>query len=319
MTLIISILLLILQAGAQDTEARPSDDSRSAPSQVQDAPGIPASNQPVRRPMNPDRPPLLREGTLISRAVGSIEFRKDLGCWVFANEGSEDQASQAFRRSFYLLPSRSLQEFASYAASESSSTRFELYGTVTVYDGVNFILPSLITPLEDAEKTEKTEKAEKAEPGDASTNDPADPELETAPTNTLDSGASSIADRLEVRLQDRIGFMPMSLDVPGTEASGSSPDLIPDGTRLQNRAGTIVRDQRTGAWRFLFETQGSGRRDPSIELLPCLLLQDIENRSMSNDLPTRIHVSGVVSTFRERNYLLLSLWRPGLSSRNLVR
>ena len=313
MTLIISILLLFLQAGTQDTEVRPAADTRSTPSQVQDPPGIPASSQPVRRPMNPDRPPLLREGTLISRAVGSIEFRKALGSWVFVNEVSEDQATQGFRRSFYLLPSRSLQEFTAFAASESSTTRFELYGTVTVYDGVNFILPSLITPLDGAQKAEKTEQ------GGESTKDPADPELETAPTNTLDSGASSIADRLEVRLQDRIGFMPMSLDVPETEASGSNPGLIPDGTRLQNRSGTIVRDQRTGAWRFLFETQGSGRRDPSIELLPCLLLQDIENRSMSNDLPTRIHVSGVVSTFRKRNYLLLSLWRPGLSSGNLVR
>ena len=53
--------------------------------------------------------------------------------------------------------------------------------------------------------------------------------------------------------------------------------------------------------------------------LPCLHLQKIESLAMRNDLPTRIHASGVVTTFKQRNYLLLSLWRPGLSSRNVVR
>lgn len=311
MTLILSILSLLLQAGAPDAGSKPSSAPKTPSPQVQDKPVIPSQDQPALRVMNPDRPPLLREGTLISRAVGSITFDEGPGCWVFRNDLSDDREGQGFRRTFFLMPSRSLEELVTFTSKQPSSSRFELYGSVTVYEGANFLLPTLITPLAEASPTpdsisDVTERSQ-------------DVATQGAPSNTLDNPSSEIADQLEIRLQNRIGFMPMSLDVPGEQGTDSTPGLIPDGTRLQNRAGTILRDQRTGAWRFLFDTQGSGRRDPSIEILPCLLLQEIQNRAMSNDLPTRIHASGFVTSFQKRNYLLLSIWRPGISTRNLVR
>ena len=311
MTLIISILSLLLQAEGLDTGSSPAPSPEAPSTQVQEKPAIPSQPPPALRALNPDRPPLLREGTLLSRAVGAIEFDEELGCWVFRNDVSEARSGQAFRRTLYLMPSRSLEEFITFVNSEPGTSRFEIYGSVTVYEGMNFLLPTLITPLAEAV----------AEPDSmpVDTETPPGTVAETAPSNSLDNQSSRIADQLELRLQDRIGFMPMSLDVPGVEGAGSAPGLIPDGTRLQNRAGTILRDQRTGAWRFLFDTQGSGRRDPSIEILPCLMLQEIQNRAMSNDLPTRIHVSGIVTSFQNNNFLLLSIWRPGLSIRNLIR
>ncbi|MAJ45693.1 MAG: hypothetical protein CBC35_00005 [Planctomycetes bacterium TMED75] len=311
MTLIITILSLLLQAAGPDTGSRPSPPPEGPSTQVQEKPVIPSQKQPTLRALNPDRPPLLREGTLISRAVGSIEFDEGPGCWVFRNDLSDNLSSQGFRRTFYLMPSRSLEEFVVFANNEPSTSRFEIYGSVTVYEGANFLLPTLITPLVEAVSAPDPISDAKDAPPDAIS--------ERAPSNTLNNRSSEIADQLEMRLQDRIGFMPMSLDVPSEQGTDSTPGLIPDGTRLQNRAGTILRDQRTGAWRFLFDTQGSGRSDPSIEILPCLLLQEIQDRAMSNDLPTRIHASGVVTSFQRRNYLLLSIWRPGLSTRNLVR
>ena len=313
MHLIITILSIALQAPAGNGTDDPGASSKPVQdAQPQSETAIPTSDQPVRRPMNPDRPPLLREGTLIARATGSVSFDSSLGCWRFSNETSAEHDDQAFSRTFYLLPSRPLEELATYAKSTGASERFEVYGTVTVYDGVNFLLPSLITPLGSLDSTGSEERPDSADTQTAS-------DGTASPSNTLDDRSSEISDDLEVRLQDRIGFLPMSIDSSESSSANPTSRLFPDGTRLQNRAGTIVRDQRTGAWRFLFNSQGAGERDPSIELLPCLHLQKIESLAMRNDLPTRIHASGVVTTFKQRNYLLLSLWRPGLSSRNVVR
>ena len=309
MHLIITILTLFLQA--QDGDGKfpsdPAPDSQPPSESV-----IPSSNQPVLRALNPGRPPLLPEGTLIARAVGSIAYDATLGCWKFSNEIRSDQSTQAFSRTFYLLPGRSLEELSSFVETSGASTRFEVYGAVTVYDGMNFLLPSLITPIGELNPTGSVDEVETGR-------SEVEAEETASPSNTLDDESSRISNQLEVRLQNRIGFLPMSLDSAGESPLDEPPGLFPDGARLQNRAGTIVRDQRTGAWRFLFDSQGAGERDPSIELLPCLHLQAIEEMAMRNDLPTRIHASGVVTTFRQRNYLLLSLWRPGLSSRNLVR
>ena len=315
MILIISILTFFLQA--QDGAGKVLSDALSSPSpasvsQPQSEPEIPSFAPPVLRPLNPTRPPLLAEGTLIARAVGSITYDAALGCWRFSNEVRSDQSAQAFSRSFYLLPSRSLQDWTAFAQAPEASSRFEVYGTVTVYDGHNFLLPSLITPLGDLEPSDGRDEAQSPSPEMGVDETP-------SPSNTLDDQSSQISNQLEVRLQNRIGFLPMSIDSSDGGLLDSDSGLIPDGTRLQNRAGTIVRNQRSGAWRFLFDSQGAGERDPSIELLPCLHLQAIENMAMRNDLPTRIHASGVVTTFKQRNYLLLSLWRPGLTSRNLVR
>ena len=313
MNLIITILSLLLQA--QDGSGQSSVKSPAASDpvpQTQPEQVIPSSDQPVLRALNPDQPPLLREGTLIARAVGTISFDSRFGSWTFTNEVRSDQSAQAFRRTFYLLPGRALEAFNAFAdkPAPSPNGRFEVYGSITVYEGVNFLLPSLITPL-GVVSTPRLGGVNQDAAGVV--------DQTKSPTNTLDEGSSAISNQLEVRLQDRIGYLPMSIDSSDPMSAEPNPGLIPDGTRLQNRAGTIVRDQRTGAWRFLFDSQGPGSRDPSIELLPCLHLQTIENRSMSNDLPTRIHASGLVTTYKQRNYLLLSLWRPGLTTRNLVR
>ena len=311
MHLIITILMVVLQVQDGTTASTPATEGVQDPQTLSD-PAIPTSDRPVRRPLNPERPPLLREGTLIARATGSITFDDTLGCWVFSNETRSDQKDQAFSRRFLLLPSRPLEDLAAYQDSDAPSGRFEVYGTVTVYDGVNFLLPSFITPLGEPATTggDATPEATEA---------PSDSDVPASPSNTLDDRSSDIATDLEVRLQDRVGFLPMSIDSTASSSLDPTPGLIADGTRLQNRAGTIVRDQRTGAWRFLFQAQGPGERDPSIELLPCLHLQTIESLAMRNDLPTSIHASGVVTTFKQRNYLLISLWRPAHSSRNLVR
>lgn len=307
------MLCSLLTLGILVQAATSGNDSGADPAQSPGPGGEAAAGQeapsdaaPVRRPLNPDRPPLLREGTLISRALGTVVFDEDLGCWTFTNEVSIDRKSQGFQRTFCLMPSRVLEEFIAHRRSGHPASRFEFSGTVTIYDGTNFLLPSVITPL--APMVDPDPEPRPTPPTDQT----------SSPDNTLSSGTERIADRLELRLRDRVGYLPMSLDLPEVEGVDHSR-LVADGTRIQNRPGTIIRDQNSGTWRFIFGAQGAGSRDPSLELLPCLQLQAIENLAMRSELSPRIHASGEITTFNGRNFLMLSRWVPATRPSNLVR
>ena len=314
MDLALLMLALVIQAADPDPVAAPVvEDPPDPPGREVDQPPSPTNEAPILRPLNPDRPPLLREGTLLTRAPGTVVFDDRLGCWKFTNEVLAGRSNQTFQRDFYLMPSRVLQEFIQHRASNPGMDRFEFSGVITIYDGVNFLLPSVITPMVEPSGAESRKDASVQEPTAQEATEEAD-----SPPNTLSSDSQVIADRLEVRLQDRIGFLPMSLDLPQVD-SGSDGSLIADGTRIQNRPGFILRDQNSGTWRFIFGAQGAGYRDPSLELLPGLLLQDIERLAMRSDLPPRIHASGQVTTFNGTNFLMLSRWTPSALPSNLVR
>ncbi len=89
-------------------------------------------------------------------------------------------------------------------------------------------------------------------------------------------------------------------------------------TRLQNRRGAIVRDQRSGTWRFVFDATGSGVVDPTMELLPCLTLERLQRLAAVSDLPAAVLLSGEVTSFHGRNYLLPTIWRNAGRTRNIV-
>ena len=260
---------------------------------------------PGATPGEPARPPLMREGTFLTRVLGTIAPDDSTGAWVFT---TVDNSKDDPRRIFGLLPSRALEDMLGTFKSRGAGTRFEVTARVLVYDGRNFILPSIGTPVTDLNPT--------------NTPTPEPPAVEStstsAPANSLDSADSAVADRLESRLRDRIGSLPVSSDRPAAEREGALPTMR-EGTRLQNRRGSIVRDQRSGTWRFVFDAVGTATVDPDMEFLPCLLLERLQRTAAVRDLPGSVLISGEVTSYRGRNYLLPSLWRVAGNGRNIVR
>lgn len=249
------------------------------------------------------RPPLMREGTFLIRTLGTIGHDESIGAWTFT---TVDNSKDDPRRVLGLLPSRALEDMLGTVKSRGDGVRFEVTARVLVYDGMNFILPSIGTPVNEVNtSTAKPPKSSSAEPS-------------SAPSNSLDSSDDAVADRLESRLRDRIGSLPVSPDRPPADRKSSSLTMQ-EGTRLQNRRGAIVRDQRSGTWRFVFDAVGTATLDPVMEFLPCLLLERLQRSAAISDLPTSVLISGEVTSFHGRNYLLPSLWRVASGSRNIVR
>ena len=284
-----------------------------APSEAQ-ATDPPASEQPVgtprvvtSSPSKPMRPPLLREGSFLTAARGTIGYDESIGAWTFKSVRDSEDGDD---RTFGVLPTRALQDMLRTMQDRDASISFEVTGRILVYDGMNFILPTAGTPITAPEPV--TSPVEPDEP------DEADQGASDAPRNTLDDGGGDVADRLEARLRERIGALPVSSDLGAESSETAYARTLKEGTRLQNRRGSIVRDQRSGTWRFVFDSHGGPAVDPTMELLPCLLLERLERTAAVSDLPPSVLISGEVTSFHGRNYMLPTIWRSARPGRNLI-
>ena len=300
--LIFSLTCLLQAASDQSTDRVVTENA------VQDG-----QTAPILRPDDDSRTPLLREGTFLKQVPGTISLDSGTGFWRFHNDVAEGPQSTRYGRTFGLLPSSALADAVSRLESTKEPPRFEISARVTVYRGMNYLLPTLLTAISDLSMDDQAEVIPAGEPL-ASGSEPMQ-----SPRNTLDD-ADDTADRLEERLRSRLGSLPVSSETAITEpnASGTSRTMA-EGDRIQNRRCSILRDQRSGTWRILFTSEGVDRRDPTMEILPCLLLEKLQRRAAQSDLPESILLSGEITRYQGRNYLLPTRWRPPSSSSNIQR
>ena len=66
----------------------------------------------------------------------------------------------------------------------------------------------------------------------------------------------------------------------------------------------VTRDPVTGEWRFVFESSRGELGEREVTLLPCAALEHIEREARSRQGPLPIVLSGVVTRFEGRAYML---------------
>jgi len=279
-----------------------------------DPPAV-APGAPVLVPDDPTRPPLLPEGAFLTRAEGTLDFDDATQSWIFRSTANSAGSTQSFDRVFGLLPSMALDDMINHVQESGARTSFEVTARVLVYNGRNFLLPSMATRI--SRPIVEPPVIPDPDPGIEQPDQPGQPEQDT-PENSLDQEQDGVADRLEDRLRERINALPRSADVLGSSADGDPSRILHEGMRVQNRRGAIVRDQRSGTFRFVFDARGSSTNDPAMEILPCLMLARLELRVAESDLPPAVYISGEITSFRGRHYLLPTAWRPAPGSRNIV-
>lgn len=90
--------------------------------------------------------------------------------------------------------------------------------------------------------------------------------------------------------------------------------LLPDGYRLVDRPGRLVREG--DYWVFSIEDRAQGDPELPVRLLPNRLLEDMEQFSAGGTRPVVFVVSGEVTAYHNVNYLLVQklLTRPDLGN-----
>lgn len=84
--------------------------------------------------------------------------------------------------------------------------------------------------------------------------------------------------------------------------------LVREGTPLLDRVGRLTPSADGKSFQVAFESDGRGLTEPPMILLPNRQLMQLENRLRTSYRDLKISVSGEVTEYRGKNYLLLSRW-----------
>lgn len=320
--------LLVLALSASALAQSGTSDRPGSTTETASAPQSPTA--PASTDLGGYRLPLLREGSVLSRVVGDLTQDPDEKLWLFRPTTPE---SSGLRREFVLLPSPTLEDMLQTVRVSAVPVEFELTGRVFIFRGRNFLLAELAPPIVrfDTEPGTKPPAATTpretpsgdgkfvppnavAKPGDGRNQD----ELE-------DDAVADIERRLEERIgraptrrvPEKVGAQPTAARGEGGGQGGDAAQApVANGERLALRRGRLLRDPQAGSWRFVPE-QFSGRGDVSLEILPCLLLEQLERSARESDAPPVILLSGSVLAFEGRSYLLPTSFRIAREGRGL--
>ncbi len=299
--LLIALTASSATASAQTPPAAPASPPANLPT------AVPGTEQAKRT-----APPLLREGSFISRTRGRLAEDKSRREWTFTPEALD---RSGLARTLVLLPNEVLGEAVRVARLAPDELTYELTGEVFLYRGRNYVLPALLTPQ--AREREMPAPAP-ANPASASPN----PQPDQKPALPQDEEA--IARELERRLAERLDRMPKVPASPApapaadpARAEGQPAAPARADMPIQSRRGQLVRDNATGGWRFVFEGQLADGGEPSMPVLPCLALERIENSVRQSDGSLALTVTGTTTLFEGRSYLLPSVFRVARGGRGI--
>jgi len=244
---------------------------------------IPALAVPDYRPRASE---LIREGAVVFRRQGRL-LGATGGGRVFVFDKGEQGETPA---PMIVLPSIRLLEMERVLDARDSTVTFLLTGEVFVYRGRNYILPSQFTTL-------AIERAK------------AEEEVETTTTKHVEGG-DDVADLIESLRSEAEDREDARAD------GGRSQGVARDGSLIVSKRGR-VRRSTLGGWEFLVDndaddaSRGSRRADDDapVTLLPCLLLELIEQEVGDSDRGGEFIMSGTVHAYAGESYLLPSMYR----------
>jgi len=263
------------------------------------------------------RLPLFREGSVISRLVGDLTQDPDEKIWLFRPSTPE---AGGLRREFGLLPSPVLEDMLRTVKVAGAPVEFEVTGRVFIYRGRNFLLPDFAPRIMrfDAKPGETPAPAAT----DAAKPAPNGEDRFVPPTGSKgdqDAQEDATVAEIERKLEERVGRAPQARVSETSTTRASQPQAeapIASGTRMSARLGRLARDPQTGSWRFVPE-QTSGTGDPSIEVLPCLLLERLEDAARESDKPPAVLLTGTIYAFEGRSFVLPTSYRRAREGRGI--
>ena len=293
-----------------------------------------ASSRPADR-SSPDasplaifRAPLLREGNYIIDARCTIHKDAVRGWWTLR---LHEAGANKSPREMLLLPCTQLSEMQRLV--ESSPNRvveFQVTGRVFVFRGRNFVLPShapVLTPQEPPTQEHPPAPVETAQ---------SMPESASPATAPMDADGGDSAEDIIRELEQEAGALPRNpADMIPAEAEEAASSSLPsidaeprapltgrsnqatEDSSIVNRRGKIMRDS-AGGWTFVFDADASGLADPPMRLLPCLLLERIEEYARRHGNNSPALMSGQVYLYNGQIFLLPTVFRVPQERRNIT-
>lgn len=254
----------------------------------------------------PERAPLLPEGTIVSNAKARLIAPKAGGAMRLRLVEASAPADNRIRE-FTVLPSRVLEQLDVFHREQPDSPVL-VTGTLTLFDGRNWLLPVHVT--------QEATAAVRDVPTEVPTL-PVDPPAQgpDVPATEPDAGDDESVADIVADLEQAVGQLRKGLrDAPG--ASGQDQQVADD-LVIVSRRGRISRTSG-GTWVLLLDADNT-TIDPPLVLLPSRVLGEIVDHTRTTGPGAPLLVSGTLQQYKGRRYLVPSGWRVPRERPNLRR
>ncbi len=243
---------------------------------------------------------LMPEGTFIVRRSGVL-IRATTGEWVavLLDEGEADGV-----RGLILLPCETLGRMVSLVGSRGPATTFAITGQVFLYRGANYLLPTAYA-LE-------LGQANPQQPAEGATEDllqPTTPSTDEEPAG-FDPSVESLLERLASEPPRSLVGQSAAPAPEGDVQDAPRWELLREDTMIVRRQGRLVRIGG-GQWAFSIDNDTTGQTsvDRPLQVLPCAALAMMEGLFGSEGEGESFQLSGRVTRYANRNYILPTLMR----------
>lgn len=246
---------------------------------------------PVSHP-TPPIAPLLSDGSLLTAARGEMVRPHAGDPWHFRMD-STTVGSKVAVRDLVLMPSRVLEDMERAQERAGGHATMVVTGEVALFDGRNWLMPRHAELL----AAPATREVPSEVPADPST-DAALPEDDSM--RSSGPAGDSIAD-IVADLQNSVALLPQTVD--DGVASDAMTQAEPDGTLIVSRRGRLLRGHH-GAWVFVFDADAWGTGDEPAVILPSPALKNLIKNGRRSDYREPVHLSGSISTYRGRKFIV---------------
>ncbi len=239
------------------------------------------------------KPEPLEDGFALAGEEGMLSSEPNSGKWFFEIDsdlqGQRGLVSAGSK--LEILSSAGLEKLIA-DANENTKATYRLWGQVTRYEGRNFIFPIYFLPVVEIEQPDTSKEQQEAGP---SINEP-DDDLAIP---------EAIIAKLKPRKIIRTAQLRKGLEL--------KQDSI-----IADRSGYIT-TQPDGSAVFALDSLGRNFPEILIALLPCQALEYAQGKQSSELEQIRFKVAGIVTRYKNKNYMLLHRARRIYSHGNFGR
>ena len=242
---------------------------------------------------------ILRDGFALTGIVGKLTApgsSDDIWLFELAAELSDDRSRIAAGGTLQILPSSALEKMIT-DANEHSEKTFRLWGEITEYKGRNFIFPLFSRPVSIINEPKP------------STQNKQKPRIVINEPNDVLAIPQEIVDKLGKKRAIR------TVKLRGTPNTINADRKDPNNQRqkqdfiLSNRTAFLVEQADSSNLKiynskFVLDALGRGLARRVLPALPCKALERAETKQLSEPDPMRFKISGVVTEYKGRHYLL---------------
>ena len=263
---------------------------------------ISLTNAAFSQSQNPESNILLEDGFVITTGIeGQVQDSNDESSWFFElnTELSDENSVLKPGTRLQLLPSTTLERIITFIDSRVTDN-YRLRGIITTYKNTNYFFPTYFEAI-------RIDSAEEPNSLQASNQEVTAIERNETPLAIVDSNNVVT---LPPEVMDRFQTVREEAQQRGQRIADSNSYGL--GNILHAETDAVLLDktcvlyEQDGEYKITLDYLGRNISQVSFHLLPCAMLELAEQKQSTNFETIRFNVSGIITEFDGKNYLLLN-------------